>query len=71
MTDALSLVQIVIAVLLAALIILQGRGAGLSSQSGGIGRTFQTRRGMERVFFIATIILAIFLVISIIISVAL
>ncbi|MEX1068376.1 MAG: preprotein translocase subunit SecG, partial [Patescibacteria group bacterium] len=60
----------ILAVLLAVLILLQSRGAGLSSAFGGIGRTFQTRRGVERLFFGATIVLAILLVISIMVSVA-
>lgn len=70
MLNVLALIQIILAVLLAALILLQGRGAGLSSTFWGMGKTFQTRRGMERVFFFATIILAILLVISIMVSVA-
>ena len=70
MSDALALIQIILTVLLAILILLQGRGAGLSSAFGGVGRTFQTRRGVERVFFGATIILAVLLVISIMVSVA-
>ena len=70
MSDALALVQIILAVLLSALILLQGRGAGLSSPFGGMGRTFQTRRGVEKIFFVATIILSILLVISIVVSVA-
>jgi len=70
MSDALALVQIVLAIFLAVLILLQGRGAGLSSSFGGMGRTFQTRRGIEKVFFYATIVLSVLLVISIMVSVA-
>ena len=70
MSDALALVQIFLAIFLAVLILLQGRGAGLSSSFGGMGRTFQTRRGIEKVFFFTTIVLSVHLVISIMVSVA-
>ncbi len=70
MSDALALVQIFLAIFLAVLILLQGRGAGLSSSFGGMGRTFQTRRGIEKVFFYTTIVLSVLLVISIMVSVA-
>jgi protein translocase SecG subunit len=70
MSDALAVVQIILAVLLTALILLQGRGSGLSASFGGMGRTFQTRRGIEKVFFYATIVSTVLLVISIMVSVA-
>lgn len=55
----LNLAQIIISVLLIAAILLQSRGSGLSSLFGGGGEFYQTRRGLEKKIFIATIVLAI------------
>ncbi len=55
----LSLIQIVLAVLIVACILLQERSSGVSSfLAGGFdGGGYQTRRGMERVVFYGTIAL--------------
>jgi preprotein translocase subunit SecG len=55
------IVQIVIAVFLVLLILLQERSAGMSGLFGGGdgGGIYQTRRGLERIIFYATIVLAI------------
>lgn len=50
--------QIIISVSLIVLILLQQRGAGGSSIFGGGTADYYTKRGMEKVFFIATIVLA-------------
>ncbi len=52
-------VQIVLAALLIIAILLQQRGAGLSGAFGGEGSVYSTRRGAEKIIFIATIIIAI------------
>ena len=56
----LSITQIVISILLVALILLQERSSGLSGIFGG-GETgsYQTRRGLERLIFRATIVLTV------------
>jgi preprotein translocase subunit SecG len=59
MKNILNLIQIVISSLLITTIIIQSRGSGLSSIFGGGGEIFQTRRGIEKSLFIATIVLAI------------
>ena len=59
MTKYLNLAQIIVSALLIAAILLQSRGSGLSSLFGGGGEFYQTRRGLEKKIFIATIILAI------------
>lgn len=60
MTKYLNLIHIVVSILLIACILLQARGSGLSSLFGGSGGEFyQKRRGIEKIIFIATIILAI------------
>lgn len=52
--------QIVIAALLTVLILLQERSAGLSGLFGGeSGGFYQTRRGLEKIIFYATIVLTI------------
>lgn len=49
-------VQLIIAMLLSLLILLQGRGAGLGSSFGGSGELYRSKRGIERIFFTATIV---------------
>lgn len=56
----LSIAQLVVSVLLIALILLQERSSGLSGIFGGSGEGFyQTRRGLEKLVFYGTIVLAI------------
>ncbi len=56
---ALPIVQIALSVLLVTLILVQSKGAGLSTVFGGEGNVYSTRRGAERVIFIATIVVAV------------
>ncbi|MBI5147894.1 MAG: preprotein translocase subunit SecG [Parcubacteria group bacterium] len=63
MQYAISVAQIVVSVVLIVLILLQERSSGLSGVFGGDGGGFyQTRRGLERLVFGATIVFAIFFV---------
>jgi len=55
----IGIIQIVLAVLMVIAILLQQRGTGLSSAFGGEGNVYRTKRGAEKIIFIATIILAI------------
>jgi len=51
--------QIAVSIALVVLILLQERSAGLSGIFGGEGGGFyQTRRGLEKLIFIATVVLA-------------
>lgn len=54
----LNIIQIVLAVILIILILLQSRGSGLGGIFGGQGNVYQTKRGVEKVIFISTIITA-------------
>lgn len=63
--------EIAIGVLLILLILLQQRGAGLGSAFGGEGNVFASRRGIERVFFMATIILSVLFILLAILAFAL
>lgn len=62
----LQVLQIVVAVLLVASILLQGGGAGLSSSFGGSGESFRTRRGVEKLLFYTTITTAFVFVLTVI-----
>ncbi len=56
------IIQIAISVILIILILLQERSAGLSGilgGEGGGGGFYQTRRGLEKIVFIGTIVLAV------------
>lgn len=54
----LNIVQIVLAVVLIVLILIQSRGSGLGGVFGGEGNVYQTKRGVEKIVFISTIITA-------------
>jgi len=65
--DLLQIAQSVIAVAVGASILLQARGTGLSSTFGGESTAYRSRRGLERVLFRLTIVLAtVFVVISLV-----
>ncbi|MDO8536771.1 MAG: preprotein translocase subunit SecG [bacterium] len=59
----IAIIQIVIAIAIVVLILLQERSAGLSGIFGGeSGGFYQTRRGLEKIIFYSTIVLAVVLV---------
>lgn len=58
-TRLLQIVQLIISILLVAVILLQNRGTNLSGIFGGSSNVFQTKRGVEKVLFIMTIVLAV------------
>ncbi|PIQ69282.1 MAG: preprotein translocase subunit SecG [Candidatus Tagabacteria bacterium CG_4_10_14_0_2_um_filter_40_13] len=60
----ISIVQIVISFLLVAAILFQQRGAGLSASFGGSSSGFYTKRGIEKILFISTIVLSILFISS-------
>jgi len=62
------LIQIFIAVLLIVAVLIQARGAGLGEAWGGSSEFFTSRRGMEKIIFVATIVLAILFLLSSIVS---
>ena len=63
----LTILQLIISVVLVVLILLQERSAGLSGIFGGEGGFYQTRRGLEKIIFRSTIVLAaLFMIIAII-----
>jgi protein translocase SecG subunit len=52
-------IQIVISALLVGSILLQQKGGGLGNAFGGIGTSYHTKRGFEKVLFISTITLGV------------
>jgi protein translocase SecG subunit len=60
----IAIAQIVLAVIIIGLILLQERSSGMSGLFGGGGDDsyYQTRRGMEKFVFIATIVGAVIFV---------
>lgn len=55
----LQIIQIIISILMIVVILMQSRGAGLSGIFGGASNVYQTKRGIEKTLFTATVILAI------------
>lgn len=67
MRNIILVLNIVISIVIVALILLQGKGAGLGSAWGGGGEMFQTRRGVEKVTLRLTIFfIVVFFVLSLI-----
>jgi preprotein translocase subunit SecG len=65
--DLLVAAQILIALAVGSSILLQARGTGLSSTFGGESTAYRSRRGLERILFRLTIVLAIaFVIISLV-----
>lgn len=71
MLQYLSILQFVTGLFLVVSILLQNRGTGLSAAFGGSGNVYRTKRGVERILFIATIILAILFFGSIVLTIVL
>ncbi|HMS22781.1 MAG TPA: preprotein translocase subunit SecG [Candidatus Levybacteria bacterium] len=66
MNSTYTVIQIVIAVLIVITIILQTRGSSSGMAFGGGTESYRSKKGMEKILFYATIILAaIFALISI------
>lgn len=55
----LTIFQLIISALLVVTIILQSRGSEMGMVFGGGGETFRSKRGIEKVLFYLTIILAV------------
>ncbi len=52
-----AIAQVIISILLVVCILLQAQGTGLGGAWAQGGETFHTRRGIEKVIFVATIVL--------------
>ncbi len=59
MKSAITIVNIVSACVLIVSILLQQRGSGLGAVFGGEGSIYRTKRGIEKILFFASIVLAV------------
>lgn len=62
MRTFLVIFQIVVSVLLVLTILLQEKGVGLSSAFGGGGEFYRSKRGVDRLLFIVTVVLSVLFV---------
>ena len=64
--DYIDIAQILVAIVLTVVILLQAKGSGIGTAlGGGTSGSFRTRRGVEKTLFQLTIVLAVvFLIIS-------
>ncbi|MDP3784759.1 MAG: preprotein translocase subunit SecG [bacterium] len=65
LAEVLPYLQVGVAILLVIAILLQQRGSGLSATFGGEGNVYRTKRGLEKILFISTLVLgALFLILA-------
>ncbi len=57
--NLLKILQIIIAISLIAVILLQNKGSGLGSMFGGSNNVYLAKRGLDKVLFGATIALTV------------
>jgi len=59
MSNTFKIIQIILAIILVIFILLQQRGSGLGMAfGGGDGNVYRSRRGIEKIIFYMTIIIA-------------
>lgn len=68
MQKILTVIQIASSIILIITILLQQRGAGLSATFGGEGNVYRTKRGIEKILFITTIVFSAIFLVSIFLS---
>ncbi len=59
MRTFLTIFQVVISILLIITILVQEKGVGLSASFGGGGEFYRSKRGIDRLLFIVTIVFSI------------
>jgi len=69
MQQVFTIIQVISAVLLIAAILMQQRGTGLGSAFGGGSEIYRTKRGVEKILFISTIVLSVLFLASVFASV--
>lgn len=63
----LNLIQLILAIIIISLILLQAKGTGLGTAFGGQSNTYHSKRGVEKVIFSFTIIcVTLFVIIALI-----
>lgn len=58
------IIQIFLSILLTALVLIQSKGGGLSSSVGGSFTMYRSKRGLEKIVFILTIVFSVLVVIN-------
>jgi preprotein translocase subunit SecG len=71
MKNIILVVQLVISCLLMAAILLQAKGVGLGRAWGGGGEFYRSKRGVEKILFKLTVVLAVLFFFSSLVSVLL
>ncbi len=59
MKDILTIIQLVLAVALVVVILLQQKGSGLGAAFGGSINIYSTKRGVDKILFHATIVVSL------------
>ncbi|MCX6784149.1 MAG: preprotein translocase subunit SecG [candidate division WWE3 bacterium] len=63
---AFSITEIVLSVIITGLILIQAKGTGLARSFSGVGGFYSSKRGLEKIVFVATIVFSVVFVIVII-----
>ena len=64
MKQFLIILQIILSILLIIFVVLQNKGSGLSEVFGGSDTFYNSKRGIEKVLFIGTIVISILFLIN-------
>lgn len=64
MKIAITFIQIIVSVVLLLAILLQSKGTGLGSAFGGGGEIYRTKRGVEKILYLSTIVLVVIFLLS-------
>lgn len=59
MNTIIGILQLIVSILLIATVLLQQRGTGLSATFGGDGNIYRSKRGLEKILFVSTIVLTV------------
>lgn len=59
MKSFLVIFQVIVSILLIVTIVIQEKGVGLSATFGGGGEFYRSRRGLDRMLFVVTVVLSI------------
>lgn len=68
MKNIVLLIQIIISGSLIGVILLQAKGTGLGRAWGGSGEFYRSKRGVEKILFRITIVLAVLFILSSLVS---
>jgi preprotein translocase subunit SecG len=64
MRQYLTIFQVIVSILLILTILIQEKGVGLSATFGGGGEFYRSKRGIDNILFIVTVVLSILFVLT-------